>query len=591
MKYDEVFKEKIANLNLFEEVILISEKKIKNKVAALNDKKLEKLTKKQREESFDKVIFAHYKGFLCEKATYHFFNQTSMIYYYVVRNRLTAHVLEDGYKSLATQDDYAAFVSVLAKMNKFVNNGYIPLAIDPNVVDKVIGSNTQEEIKGKAFKDKYTQQDFALMLRNEKKDIVDKLFHIFDYQNLDVPKNSALILTQPLAAFRYCYADEQYLVYKKMVNEALAKADMVHIKPHPSDRLIYRGLSNERVKIIEGKFPIELLMFNENNYDYIYSFDSTVIQALVANKEKIKIYSREQSEKTFMASIKAYIEDEKVIVGVNASVSEGKMTKLNKGQKYLYQKITGNSYQETYNHARKQKCDYVYYNDKEATVSIGKLFKAFEKAMQTKCREIFSVGITYTIENEKFNNNALANRHYYEYFFNKVVGIKVLEHYVSEGNNWSKIIRENYENSPNNQIRVEVDLQEKLKDFIDKDEYSMYLLAKEEKEKLKKIVGSSIEKEYLASIDKHFIELINLLNMRDSTSELDVIKYFNFLDNEARESLLRNVLELSLKPKRIRVKKEIRKELDKVGIGSVGDTKKVVKKMTVKQKLKNIIRK
>ena len=591
MKYDEEFKDRIISLNIFEEVLLISERSIKNKVAALvDDEGFEELTRQQREKQFDQVIFDHYEDFLCKNVAYYFFNQTSMIYYYVVRKQLTASIIEDGYKSLITQNDYVAFVSHLAKLNKFINDGYISLAIECNSVSEVIGSDTLEEVNRKDFKNKYKQQNFIEMLKCASKETINKLFKIFEYQHLDIPSNSALILTQPLASFRYCYADEQYLLYKKMINDALKKVYVVHIKPHPGDRNIYQGLSSDRVRIIDGKFPIELLIFNQSNYDYIYSFDSTVIGGLDANKEKINIFSRE-SRMSVMDYIREYTKDQKIVVGINDSVSDREIEKLNASEKYAYKKISGNSQQEIYRNARQQICDYVYYNDKKATVNILKLFKVFEKAMQANCREIFLTGVTHVIGNEKFNNVIFASRYYYKYFFNKIMGIQVLEAYVRGGNHWVDVIRKNYKIYPSNRIRVELDLQGEARELISKDEYDIFLLAKKEKARLEKTGGVDIEKKYFVSIDKYLIEWMYLLNASVLDREYDVIKYISFLDNEERDDLLRSIFDHSLKPKKIGNEKKIREESGKeVDIKCDVDTEVIVKKARgLKQKLKSTV--
>jgi len=589
MKYDEEFKERVVSLNLFEEVLLVSERNIKKKISALVDEKFELMSSKQREECFDIVIFDHYADLLCGESVYYFFNQTNMIYYYVVRKKIAANIIEDGYKSLVTQDDYVSFISNSARINKFINDGYISLAIDVGVVSRVIGSSTLDEIKKKDFKDKYEEQDFVEMLKGASEEMISKLFHIFEYHHLDIPNNSALILTQPLASARYCYADEQYLLYKKMINKALKKVDVVHIKLHPGDRNIYRGLSNDRVRIIAGKFPIELLLVNESNYDYIYSFDSTSIKGLEVNREKVNVYSHGKNE-SVTTCIKAYTRKQRIVVGINdSSISNGVIEKLNVSEKYFYQKIEGDSHRETYQNAKKLRCDYVYYNDKKATVNIRKLFKEFEKAMQSNCREIFLTGTTHVIGSEKFNNVIFASRYYYKYFCNKVVGIQVLEAYVRGGNQWIDVMKENYGLYPSNRIRIEFDLQGELRDFIDKDEYGIFLLAKEEKTRLKKMIGTDIEKKYFVAIDKYFIEWLYLLNV-SLDCEYDVIKYIGFLENEEREDVIRSVFDHSLKPKKVHGEKEIRKKSGGVDVNNDIDAEGVVKKTSLKRKLKSIVK-
>lgn len=315
LKFDDDFVKRLKELNIFDNVVLISEDAIRNKIVEeYQNDSFKNLTTEQISHKFDEIILPFYSYLNCDNTNFYIFNTKTYIYYYAYKNNASIIYIEDGYKSVFKNKNTFLYRGKTTFLNEYINNGYINLSLDDSHIKKIIGAPLESK-EDANIKDKYINID-SMKLYQENYDEYYKIFsYLFDFKMPDFKKNSCLLLTQPLSRYRYCSVFQQYLLYKKIINNALKTYDYVYIKLHPADVNIYHFKKHKNVIVLKGNYPVELLSGNTNAFKEIITFDSTSLDFFGNDIKKKSILDiKERNFKNVKIFIENYVKDESINV-------------------------------------------------------------------------------------------------------------------------------------------------------------------------------------------------------------------------------------------------------------------------------------
>lgn len=306
LEFDNGFIERLKKLNVFDNVVLIEENSIKNKLAKINKEEiLEQLNDNEIAQKFDEIIIPFYSYLDYKNINFYIFNTKTYIYYYAYKNNASITYIEDGYKSVFKNQNTFIYRGKCRFLNKYINNGYINLSLDDNHIKKIIGAPLPE-LQNKNIVNKYLEIDFTELF-NENYQKNHELFdYLFQFNFPNIKEKSCLLLTQPLNRYKYCTLINQYLLFNKMIKNALKTCDHVYIKIHPADTNIYFYKSNPKITVLKGNYPVELLSINTNKFKKIMTFDSTSLDSFDDNIEKVSILDIEDRT---VDNVKAFIKD------------------------------------------------------------------------------------------------------------------------------------------------------------------------------------------------------------------------------------------------------------------------------------------
>lgn len=105
----------------------------------------------------------------------------------------------------------------------------------------------------------------------------EEILKIFDLKNSDLIKwqkleNKTLLITQPLSEDGIISEKEKIEIYKEIVEKN--KSENIMIKPHPREKTNYKNIFPS-IELIEGKFPLEILMLLGINFKEVVTIFST----------------------------------------------------------------------------------------------------------------------------------------------------------------------------------------------------------------------------------------------------------------------------------------------------------------------------
>lgn len=208
------------------------------------------------EASYVPVDFREYKDI-------YVYCDSDPIGYYLNRNKIYYHALEDGLNCLKNFDaarydnrrhfKLKAFLSMYLNLI-FVQNGYGKYCLDMEVNDiaairypcpRYIEQSRQE------LADRLTDDDKDLLLRAFIRDKEKLESQIAESSRLG---DKILILTDPL-----CTPDVREKIFRDII-ERYAREGTIFLKPHPRDGLDYRNLFSE-IPQFDATVPMEILNF------------------------------------------------------------------------------------------------------------------------------------------------------------------------------------------------------------------------------------------------------------------------------------------------------------------------------------------
>lgn len=105
----------------------------------------------------------------------------------------------------------------------------------------------------------------------------EEILKIFNLKNSDLIKwqklkNKVLLITQPLSEDGIITEKEKIEMYKEIIEKN--KLENIMIKPHPREKTNYKKIFPD-VELIEGKFPLEILMLLGINFKEVITIFST----------------------------------------------------------------------------------------------------------------------------------------------------------------------------------------------------------------------------------------------------------------------------------------------------------------------------
>ena len=105
----------------------------------------------------------------------------------------------------------------------------------------------------------------------------EEILRIFNLKNSDLIKwqklkNKVLLITQPLSEDGIITEKEKIGIYKEVIEKN--KLENIMIKPHPREKTNYKNIFPD-VELIEGKFPLEILMLLGINFKEVITIFST----------------------------------------------------------------------------------------------------------------------------------------------------------------------------------------------------------------------------------------------------------------------------------------------------------------------------
>ena len=105
----------------------------------------------------------------------------------------------------------------------------------------------------------------------------EEILRIFDLKNSDLIKwqkleNRILLITQPLSEDGIISEKEKIEIYKEIVEKN--KSESIMIKSHPREKTNYKNIF-PNMELIEGKFPLEILILLGINFKEVITIFST----------------------------------------------------------------------------------------------------------------------------------------------------------------------------------------------------------------------------------------------------------------------------------------------------------------------------
>lgn len=132
----------------------------------------------------------------------------------------------------------------------------------------------------------YPRKSMFSRLKNEDE---NKILHVFlPEMNFSCESECVILLTQPLYEDGLVENEEvQKAIYQYIMNHYTDKGDVIFIKPHPRDNVIY---DYNNVNILYKDFPVEILNFQKGIYfkKAVTAF-STAIDSLTFINEKVSL--------------------------------------------------------------------------------------------------------------------------------------------------------------------------------------------------------------------------------------------------------------------------------------------------------------
>lgn len=206
------------------------------------------------------------------------------------------HLIEDG---LNFHYHYAQLRNLTDKEPIDGLYGSSPVCLDIEINDL---SKIKDNTYYAQFLDKFIEVPRQALFESQEETHLQKLFELYQLDEMELVSPSYLILTQSLAGDSwksFKKADKspdyvkQYYFYFKIAQEAQEAGYHVYLKPHPRDDLDYTEIPG--VTVLPSYTPMEMLDLRlSGSFDVATTFMSSCIDSLTKVKEKRVIYLEEK---------------------------------------------------------------------------------------------------------------------------------------------------------------------------------------------------------------------------------------------------------------------------------------------------------
>lgn len=324
----EDFLDKIRKTGVFNKVIGLSQ----DEYVVPYVEELKKANKLSSEEIdkignsiFEKYLEPHYEKLFVDadfEDEIFVYNDFQRHYYYIAKHFKKIIGIEDGYKSLEQQTKIHKFKGHYKLVEPFLGKYYPEPLYRFEKIEKIISSSYFEDIDD-YYKKRLEVLDFNELVEKNQEVFVQVMLQIFDLQELEIEPNSTLILGTPLSRAKYCNSVQNYLFFRKLISTELNNLgdnEKIYIKPHPADTLDYHLITDDRVVVLPGDFPIEILEYKDVRFAKTISVGSTaVVDKLSENNELL--YQGDGSIKDIKRFIKFFIQEEQLTLNIYIKVT------------------------------------------------------------------------------------------------------------------------------------------------------------------------------------------------------------------------------------------------------------------------------
>ena len=218
------------------------------------------------------------------------FNEQTIIGTILNRQKIFYTILEDGRDCYKTKYS-KIFNRKKGKLRKKVKEivGMYDIASSPFIKNIIVNDKNDLLINNKNIIEK-PKKDLFNSLTKKEKNIILNIF-INDSDNILKLEDSVLIITQPLNEQNFCETEEEKVeLYKEIIKEYTDNNNVI-IKTHPRERTNYEDYfkDNDKVKIIEEIFPLELVNFFPIKFKKVITVSSTSINQIENSEEYITL--------------------------------------------------------------------------------------------------------------------------------------------------------------------------------------------------------------------------------------------------------------------------------------------------------------
>lgn len=417
--------EKLQTSSFFEEVIFFKEKEIKDEVFSFleNEKDF-----KSAGQGLKERINKYYENFinLDPDDTICVFNIKQLFYGYIYYLPNKMVLIEDGYRSIKQQIKIHEFKGRYRLLEKFEGDYFPETNIEDKKFEKFIINNI-DDIKDLKLNLDIEEYNYVKMINSLSEDKLEELLAIFEMnkKHFDEGEQVTLVLTQPLARAQYCNPIEQFLVYKRLVEELKSDNNKIIIKLHPADKNIYSCLESDNVEIIETPYPVDLILFKNDNIKKVISYGSTATDIMGDKVECSKIFAKENFvHKDVVSHIRKYIKNTRIniLVSGQCKVSDEVIKKANYHNPYIIiAKHNTTSINDTKEYALANDFDYFIYDEIGTNYNVN-FFNQLYKAMRRTIVSIYSFSNIYIYNGREYLQESIVyNQNLKFSFYDKLV--------------------------------------------------------------------------------------------------------------------------------------------------------------------------
>jgi hypothetical protein len=294
LNVDDELLERVKSTGIFHDVIGITARlefvKFMDELKKTRDLTEEQI-RAQGNSIFEKYLEPHYAEAF-KPADFddeiYVYNDFQWHYYYIAKHFKHIVGVEDGYKSLQQQLKVQKMKKLQLLLLPFIDNGYYPEPLyKTKNVERIISSAAFDDLDD-YYQKKIQVWDFKDIVNENPQAFKEALLTIFDIESMNIKSGGVLFLGQPLARGEYCNSVEEYLLMQKYIREETDKGNHVYFKLHPADVIDPVLYMSDKVTMLPGNFPIEVLNFTDITFKKAVTFGSTGIDTLSCARKMVK---------------------------------------------------------------------------------------------------------------------------------------------------------------------------------------------------------------------------------------------------------------------------------------------------------------
>lgn len=324
---DEVFLDRVRDTGLFNSVVRLDQEENMGPYHAAMEK-TEGMSPKEIDKIGNSIFEKYLEPYYSKKFANADFNDDIYVYndfqrpyYFISKHFKTIIGVEDGYGSLSQQMKVHHFKGRYAWVVPFLGKYYPePLYKNPKIT-KIISSRTFGDLP-EYYQKKLEVLDFKDLMEKNKDDFIKAQLKIFNLENIEIKDGGILILSTPLSRGKFCDSIDNFILYKKLIEEEKANGRKIFIKPHPADVAVdYKLYEDEQVTVLPRQFPIELLEYQGVKFSKSISFGSTAIVDNLCD-ESVIMYQGNNKPDDIKAFIQDYVQNEFITLNVYVMLTD-----------------------------------------------------------------------------------------------------------------------------------------------------------------------------------------------------------------------------------------------------------------------------